>query len=183
MNHIMLDLETLSTAHNAAIVSVGAVLFDPENNRLGKEFYQVVALSDDPKDGVTDASTVGWWLAQSDEARSVFASKAAKPLKEVLSNFSFFVEEHCGTQAQVWGNGATFDNIILSSAYRRHGLKQPWSFRSDRDVRTVVELGRALRNLDAKTVIRQSGTAHNALDDARYQAQYVCAIYAALDNR
>lgn len=183
MNHIMLDLETLSTAHNAAIVSVGAVLFDPENNRLGKEFYQVVALSDDPKDGVIDASTVRWWLTQSDDARAVFASGTAKPLKEILSNFSHFVEEYCGIQAQVWGNGATFDNVILSAAYRRHGLKLPWSFRNDRDVRTVVELGLALRNFDAKAIISQSGMAHHALDDARYQAQYVCAIYAALANR
>lgn len=180
MRHVMLDLETLSTAHNAAIVSIGAVLFDPVSGILGKEFYQVVDLTDDPSNGIVDATTVRWWINQGDDARAVFSSSSARPLKEALTEFSSFVETNCGLDAQVWGNGSTFDNIIMSSAFNRHGLRRPWSFRNDRDVRTVVELGKTLRNFDAKAAVTLTGTAHNALDDARYQAKYVCAVYKIL---
>lgn len=176
----MLDLETLSTTHDAAIVSVGAVLFDPVANQLGEEFYQVVKLTNDAKDGIIEASTVYWWLTQSDDARAVFASKSTKSLKDVLLSFSQFVQTHSCPDVQVWGNGSTFDNVILSSAYRRHELKQPWCFRNDRDVRTLLELGRSLRQFDAKQALSHTGVAHNALDDAKYQAQYVCAAYHAL---
>lgn len=180
MPHIMIDLETLSTAHDAAIISLGAVLFDPQKNQLGNEFYRVIKLSNQSADGVIDADTMSWWMKQSNEARAVFWDKNAIYLQEALIDFSDFVERYCGQDAQVWGNGATFDNIILGSAYRRHELRQPWNFRNDRDVRTVVELGRTLRNIDPKRSGTIEGIAHHALDDARFQAQYICTIYEAL---
>ena len=45
MKHIMLDLETMSTASNAAIVAIGAVEFEPETGKLGREFYCNVSLA------------------------------------------------------------------------------------------------------------------------------------------
>ena len=38
--NVMIDLETLSTESNAAILSIGAVMFDKEG--LGETFYQIV---------------------------------------------------------------------------------------------------------------------------------------------
>ncbi|MCV8018502.1 3'-5' exoribonuclease, partial [Escherichia coli] len=48
-----------------------------------------------------------------------------------------------------------------------------------RDVRTIVELGKAI-DFDARTAIPFEGERHNALDDARYQAKYVSAIWQKL---
>ena len=42
MNDVMVDLETLSTKPNAAIVSIGAVFFDPKTGELGDTYYQVI---------------------------------------------------------------------------------------------------------------------------------------------
>jgi hypothetical protein len=44
----------------------------------------------------------------------------------------------------VWGNGATFDNVILRASYERELIPCLWHFWNDRDVRTIVELGRSL---------------------------------------
>jgi hypothetical protein len=44
--HVMLDLETLSSGPRAAILSIGAVRFDLEKLELGDELYVVL----DPED-------------------------------------------------------------------------------------------------------------------------------------
>jgi len=51
---------------------------------------------------------------------------------------------------------------------------------NDRDVRTIVDLGRALLGFDPKKDMPFTGERHNALDDAIHQAKYVSAIYQAL---
>ena len=44
----------------------------------------------------------------------------------------------------------------------------------------MVDLGRSLRGIDPKKELTIEGTAHNALDDAKFQARYVSEIYMAL---
>jgi hypothetical protein len=38
MNHIMLDIETLSRKLGAVVLSIGAVVFDPDSDRIGETF-------------------------------------------------------------------------------------------------------------------------------------------------
>ena len=40
MSHVMIDLETLDTKPSTKILSLGAVIFDPENGELGETFYR-----------------------------------------------------------------------------------------------------------------------------------------------
>lgn len=186
MKNIMLDLETMGNGSNAAIVSIGAVLFDPLTGAIGEEFYQVVSLNSSAHFGELDSSTVLWWLKQSDEARAVFEDENKTTLKNALVFFADWVNEHCDRNekdkpdAVVWGNGATFDNVILGNAYKAVRLRQPWFFANDRDVRTLVDLGRQLRGIDPKKDLTLQGTAHNALDDAKFQVRYVSEIFKAL---
>ena len=44
MLDVMLDLETMGTQPDAAIVAIGAVEFDLEAAQLGRRFYQPVTL-------------------------------------------------------------------------------------------------------------------------------------------
>ncbi|HHB9818735.1 TPA: 3'-5' exonuclease, partial [Salmonella enterica] len=80
---------------------------------------------------------------------------------------------------KVWGNGATFDNVILRGAYERAGKICPWPFWNDHDVRTLVTLGRSI-GFDPKKDMPFIGEQHNALADARHQAKYVSAIWQKL---
>lgn len=181
--HVMVDLETMGKKSNAPVVSIGAVIFDPATGFLGETFYKVVSLESAVSWGAEiDPSTVIWWMKQSSEARSEIANDNAIQLDDALLQFSEFVLENIPggyKTAQIWGNGATFDNTILRSSYERACHDCPWGYWNDRDVRTMVELGKAI-GFDAKTSIPFEGERHNALADAQHQARYVSAIWQRL---
>lgn len=178
--HIMVDLETMGKKHNAPIVAIGAVVFDPATGSIGESFYKVVCLESSVNWGaVIDPSTVIWWLKQSSEARSAIVNDDAIPLQDALLQFREFVSDNVAggsKKAQVWGNGASFDNSILRSSYDCIAEDYPWEYWNDRDVRTMVELGQAI-SFDPKTTIPFEGSRHNALADAIHQAHYVSAIW------
>ncbi|EFB1659120.1 exonuclease [Escherichia coli] len=173
--HLMIDLETMGTNTNAPIVVIGAVFFDPQTGEIGPVFYIVVSLTDAMNTGaVPDGGTIEWWLKQSSEARAAILTDQVK-LRDALSRFREFINEYSDEKfVQVWGNGATFDNAILRTSYERLDIPCPWRYHNDRDVRTIVELGKTI-DFDARTVIPFEGVRHNALDDARHQAKYVTA--------
>ncbi|HAV9234692.1 TPA: exonuclease [Escherichia coli] len=178
--HPMIDLETMGTNTNAPIVVIGAVFFDPQTGEIGPVFYIVISLTDAMNTGaVPDGGTIKWWLKQSSEARAAILTDQVK-LKDALSRFREFINEYSDEKfVQVWGNGATFDNAILRTSYERLDIPCPWRYHNDRDVRTIVELGKTI-DFDARTVIPFEGVRHNALDDARHQAKYVSAIWQKL---
>ena len=178
--HVMVDLETMGKKHNAPIVAIGAVVFDPATGSIGESFYKVVCLESSVNWGaVIDPSTAIWWLKQSSEARSAIVNDDAIPLQDALLQFREFVSDNVAggsKKAQVWGNGASFDNSILRSSYDCIAEDYPWEYWNDRDVRTMVELGQAI-SFDPKTTIPFEGSRHNALADAIHQARYVSAIW------
>ena len=178
--HLMIDLETMGKKSNAPIVVIGAVFFDPQTGEIGPTFYIVISLVDAMDTGaVPDGSTIEWWLAQSSEARSAILVAQVK-LVDALIQFREFINEYSDEKfVQVWGNGATFDNTILRTSYERLNIPCPWRYYNDRDVRTIVELGKTI-GFDARTVIPFEGVRHHALDDARHQAKYVTATIQKL---
>ncbi|HBX9020456.1 TPA: 3'-5' exoribonuclease [Klebsiella pneumoniae] len=181
--HVMVDLETMGKKHNAPIVAIGAVVFDPATGSIGESFYKVVCLESSVNWGaVIDPSTVIWWLKQSSEARSAIVNDDAIPLQDALLQFREFVSDNVAggsKKAQVWGNGASFDNSILRSSYDCIAEDYPWEYWNDRDVRTMVELGHAI-NYEPQKAIPFEGERHNALADAIHQARYVSAIWQRL---
>lgn len=182
MYHLMLDLETMGNKNDSPIVSIGAVMFEPSTGILGAEFFSVISLESAMDAGaVPDASTIIWWLKQSSEARAAITTDDVVTINEALLDLCNFVTRNCEQPKwlQVWGNGASFDNVILRSAFERSQLTPPWKWFNDRDVRTIVELGRALK-FDPKKQMPFEGIQHNALADAVHQAKYVSAIWQLL---
>lgn len=182
--HLMVDLETMGNKSNAPIVSIGAVFFNPNTGNTGAEFYTAVSLESSMLlGGVPDAGTIIWWLKQSPEARSAIAIADTITLIDALELFSNFISENsdAGSDVQVWGNGASFDNVILRSSYDRADIECPWKFWNDRDVRTMTELGKAI-GINPRYDIPFDGDMHNALSDARHQVKYVSAIWQKLTN-
>ncbi|EFK8696929.1 exonuclease [Escherichia coli] len=175
--HLMIDLETMGKNPDAPIISIGAIFFDPQTGDMGPEFSKTIDL--DTAGGVIDRDTIKWWLKQSREAQSALLTDEI-PLDDALLQLREFIDENSGEFfVQVWGNGANFDNVILRRSYERQGIPCPWRYCNDRDVRTIVELGKAI-DFDARTAIPFEGERHNALDDARHQAKYVSAIWQKL---
>lgn len=170
--HVMLDLETMGNGPDAAIVAIGAIAFDLDASQIGPGYYNRVELESSVKlGGVIDASTVTWWLAQGDEARSEIARPGGMHIAEALQSFA----EWMGVTAKdtaVWGNGASFDNVILRGAYQRAGHSVPWAWWNDRCYRTVKSLHRDVP-------FERLGTHHNALSDATSQALHLIKMLKA----
>ncbi|MEX8391746.1 3'-5' exoribonuclease, partial [Escherichia coli] len=164
-HHMMIDLETMGKNPDAPLISIGAIFFDPQTGDMGPEFSKTIDM--DTAGGVIDRGTIKWWLKQSREAQSAILTDEI-PLDDALLQLREFIDENSGEFfVQVWGNGANFDNTILRRSYERQGIPCPWRYYNDRDVRTIVELGKAI-DFDARTAIPFEGERHNALDDARY---------------
>ncbi|MEP8111152.1 3'-5' exonuclease [Aeromonas caviae] len=186
MKNVMLDLETMGKGPRAAIVTIGAVFFDPMTGELGAEFEAHIHLSDSARFGEIDPDTVLWWLGQSDEARAAIAydvdGEKRMALLQALQKFQEWLMANGqeGKRPYVWGNGAGFDCTIMANAYeavRKVRFIGYWNGFQDRDVRTVVDMGRDLLGFDQKKDMPFEGVAHRALDDAKHQARYVSAIY------
>lgn len=182
MNNLMIDLETMGNKPTAPIVSIGAVFFEPSTGEMGPEFYTVVTLKSSIESGaIPDPDTIIWWMKQSAEARSAICDETnSVAIATALSNFNRFIRDNVDPKyLQVWGNGATFDNVILRASYERECMPCLWPFWGDRDVRTIVELGRAV-GFNPRFEIPFEGDMHNALADAKHQAKYVSAIWQKL---
>lgn len=181
--HLMVDMETMGNSPDAPIVSIGAVFFDPSTGNTGAEFYQVVSLESSMSFGMKpDASTIQWWLKQSSEARSAILVDEAMGLLETLELLADFIAENAANGShtvQMWGNGCSFDNVILRRAYTLTDTPFAVPFRNDRDVRTMVELGKSV-GINPRFDIPFEGDMHNALSDARHQVKYVSAIWQRL---
>ncbi|EFO1016150.1 exonuclease, partial [Escherichia coli] len=147
-DHLMIDLETMGKNPDAPIISIGAIFFDPQTGDVGPEFSKTIDL--ETAGGVIDRDTIKWWLKQSREAQSAIMTDEI-PLDDALLQLREFIDENSGEFfVQVWGNGANFDNTILRRSYERQGITCPWRYYNDRDVRTIVELGKAI-DFDART--------------------------------
>lgn len=181
MDHVMLDIETMGNGPEAAVMSIGACYFNPATGAIGETFHEHISLETSVKAGLKmDASTVIWWMGQSDAARSKFKDNGKQqPIGAALlklQNFMLMYDD----DVKVWGNGSTFDNAIIKNAYSKALLMDPpWAFWNDRDVRTVVEMGQAV-GFDPKRDMAFEGVKHDALADAIHQAKYVSLIWQKL---
>lgn len=170
-NHVMIDLETMGTTPDSAIVSVGAVIFDPRTSLIGKEgtdkvFYR--ELDWDFQGRYISPSTEIWWRSQSEQARS--ALNGMDELDVVLQELANWLPK----DAKVWGNGSIFDIAMLEDAYRQHDIDIPWKFWNVRDCRTIKDLYESSRGGWGKSM---GVGAHNSLQDALYQAQYISSMW------
>lgn len=166
----MVDLETLGTNPKSVILSIGAVSFDPDDDR--EDFSNTFYVNVDPKScqkfGLTvDVSTVMWWLKQSKEAQETLVRSTVVSLPTALRQFSTWYSEFGG---HLYGNGAAFDNVILANAYDACDCGRPWSYYDDRCYRTIKA------NWPKITADVFEGTKHDAMSDAVHQAKHLYKI-------
>lgn len=173
--HIMVDLETMGTGPNAAIMSIGAVVFDPHYfTPSGNVYYQNIDLSTCMKAGLTvDASTIEFWMKAPAAAMNALWD-GRWDITKALKDFAGWVQNFSSKDFRIWAHGSNFDIVVLESAYRACGLTQPWAYNAMRDDRTLFELA----GVDLKDF--NQGCLHNALDDARNQAMAVQESYRRL---
>lgn len=176
MLDVMIDLETMGTQPDAAIVAIGAVEFDAESGALGGVRYLPVDLASSVATGGTvDPATVVWWTQQDEAVRRELWSTDCQPLTAALAALRVWLQwRENDRNVRIWGNGAAFDNVVLRGAYQRIGEPPPWQWRNDRCFRTLRKL------LSWVEPPVRTGVPHIALDDALHQARHAIALLQAV---
>lgn len=194
---IMVDLETMSSRNNAAIVQIGAYPFvidgenvaehDPER-QLQEKFHINVDLNNCIEKGLhVDGNTVLWWLQQSESARMSLVEDP-RPLHAALVEFNDWIARGRreaepfypqSDELVIWSH-ATFDTPILQHAYQVSGVPFLWHYRGARDVRTIVDLAGGNQSFEYPD---RSDFQHVGWVDAWAQASVVQQAWKRLQGR
>lgn len=172
---VMIDLETLALTPDAVIVSIGAAMIDL--NDVVRDniptFYKVI--NRDQPNRYIRPDTVDWWMVQSDDTRAVFrdptinlsaALKSGLPTDSSSLSEFFKGAKLLDSNFTVWSKGVDFDIAILEHAYHQLGITIPWHYRQRKCFRTLSYI---FRDVDISDIVNP--LAHNALEDAKYQAR------------
>lgn len=192
----MVDIETFDTKPTAAVLAIGAVLFDPRGHdtlesMLERSILVRVAVADAMKHGTVDGGTIAWWFSQEDEAIKQLVAGEEVSLKQALLRFrqfcivrgipkvskEFFPGHIDLPQAcKIWAKSPDFDCKILEHAGKRVDEWMPLGYHEWRCVRTVQDLAWP----DPDDAPNFEGVAHDARIDAANQALLVQAAYRQL---
>jgi len=175
MQDFMIDLETMGKGNNALITTVSIVQFDLKTGEVGAEIEKGIGWDTQVNFGaVMDVNTVRWWMTQDKEAIDAMMRLEQHSVSEVVSAINAFFAVNCTdiNNATLWGNGATFDNVIIRNLYERHGEVFPLPFWCDKDVRTLTYIAEVEpRNFAFE------GIKHRGIDDCKHQINYCCHAY------
>jgi hypothetical protein len=166
---IMLDLESLGTRPDCAILTLGAIKFNPYVlDSFGDSLYLRIDVDEQLALGrEVQEDTLTWWSKQAKDVREEALGEGNRvSLTEMYRQLNRF----CVGATNIWCQGPAFDIVILENIYRQQGWPTPWQFWQIRDSRTLFGV-----HGDP----REKGKAglHNALEDCISQAQGVQQIF------
>jgi hypothetical protein len=149
---VMLDLETLSTKPGAVILVIGAIKFR-RNDKLNENidmkslenldtFYRRITIKSCIDVGLSiEKETEKWWNEQDEEVKyEALTNPDRVSIKQALREFNVWFGNDSRTK--IWGNGSSFDCGILAEAYRKCDMEPCWKFWLERDLRTIMDIGR-----------------------------------------
>jgi len=161
--HAMIDLETLGTSPDTAVLTIGGVKFDPNTvSTPYQEFYYRYEVNEQLDKGRTVLdSTLEWWGKQAEDVREEALGDGNRtPVIEVLQALN----KWCVGVDIIWCQGPSFDISILENMYKQYDHHIPWDFWKIRDSRTLF----GIMPKDPRKEINFA--AHNALEDCKVQA-------------
>lgn len=186
--HAVVDLETMGGPPDGAIISIGFCYFDIRTGDIGPTYERNVDLDSSLGFGMkTDKSTIEWWSRAEQAAAFEHTKKDAVHLTQMLIELTDFLDEN-KRHPCLWGNGSSFDNVILARAFQLAGLKFQCHFRQWRDMRTWVrEVGAGMLGMKKKAMEAQFGDGgfrpHVAIDDAIREAKIISVIWQEIKGR
>lgn len=176
MRDIMIDVETMGTGPNAALVQIGAVHFDAATGKTGDVFLCDVSLADSVHNygGKITAATVQWWAEQGGFT-PVHTPVTVAVALSALTEFFDRCHDKDTDSLNVWAKGPHFDIAILEHHYLVDNVSTPWKYSRVRDTRTVHALA-----VDCGFRYLPPAPTHRADQDCMVQIQRLVAEYAHL---
>lgn len=165
---IGIDCETLGTAADSVILSIGAT-----NNVTKEDFYAEI----DSKGQccrTIDIDTVRWWKSQSIEMPN-----GTIPLEVALHDLVGYIwrtRDYECNPLEIWANGTDFDIALLNNAYTQCGIQPAWKYNEVRDFRTM-------RKMFPEVQSPERQAEHHALADARWMMTYLDLILLRIERQ
>ena len=157
--HASVDIETLSVEADAVITELAVTLFDADS--IGPTYSWLIDWQNQNR--AINAGTILWVLKNRSISERLLISERV-PLKDALLKFSDWIN----SKTYVWANSPSFDLAILKNSMESYGLKAPWNFRNERDLRTIMHSHPYSEFTDFKNEAK-----HTAAGDAEYQAKII----------
>ncbi len=164
--HLMVDTETLSTANNAAIISICAVPFNPQLGTYDSNYFYQEIDHDSLELFHKCPHTIDWWTQQTTPM-----PKGTTPIKVALDELrTYFCKQ---PYTAIWANSPSFDITILRNAFNTFKITWPFPYWLEHDVRTIKQVFK-LPNLQ---------NSHHAYKDCLNQINLVTQVYSILASK
>lgn len=136
MNHILLNLRSLSPLSNGVIISIGAVRFDLNTGKRKATFHQNITIQSCLDIGLEiRGSVMTWWLQQPEKVHKDLLTNQVD-IKQALNLFSEFVTK----DDYIWSNSARFNCGLLENAYTKINKPICWDYLKERDLKTLFNI-------------------------------------------
>jgi hypothetical protein len=169
--HMSIDIETLATEGDAAVIAIGATVFDAD--RFLDQGH-LVLINPILSPGARDRGTWMWWCQQDRGIMERMMSGETTPWAacETFANLCVGVD-------YFWGYPARFDVGHLRALFRNCDREFPFSFRQEMDLSTALKLARAgipATGEELRKIKESNQAAHDAMADAIVQARQIQVI-------
>lgn len=192
ISHIVLDLETLDTESTAAVFQIGCAVFNKDKPYTADTAADLSLFFNRGTsillgNGSWSTATIDFWNKQPEKSKDWYKAGFTNTSDRwhpasVLKSFVEFVDDvkrtHNPSKILLWGNGSTFDNVILRNWWDRQ-CKQ-FDLKIDFPIGTMED--RCFRTLKEtfKCVVPRPkpkfDDCHNALYDALNEADWLQQI-------
>lgn len=186
----MIDIETMGANPNAPILSIGVVACNLDTGAQDKGLVLNIDFRSAFYNRTPDPDTIEWWLGQSKEAQEALIKRETVTIVEALKQVAAYIDEHLPGKTTspngafkdrvIWANDPDFDLTILSTAMKQFHIQVPWPFWAGRSCRTLCAV---VDGVMRRSNFPREGTHHSALDDCRYQIEYISEMWKFARSR
>lgn len=182
-DHVMVDIESMSLSkHNALILSVGLIEFDPtpiNGPLLGSRSLILINIEQQLLMGrEVSKGTQKFWMGQKREASAHWTNPEAKRMN--VAEACQHIKNFCRGKSRVWANGTQFDltNLeVLNEQLGENGVGDLWHYQAPRDMRTFCRENPQSRLVPVGDALDIKGVAHDPVYDCEIQIWQVWAHY------
>lgn len=185
MKHVMIDIETMASSTDAAVLSIGLCEFDPASGTITEraQEYRCTFEAMEKLGRRFAPDTMEWWLKQGKAAQTRLLEAPrfsdARALVAATNEFLYNTAARAGDLA-LWAKDPTFDIMIMRSLCSDLDMTWHGKFYREYSVRTMLMIAQA--NGWDDILAMSADVEHGALSDAIHQAEQVMAVMQRMKN-
>lgn len=177
----MVDIETLGLKSDAAVIAIGAIIFDRNGPSYKEGHAFEVLINPISAPGSRDSDTLlNFWFNPDKVAPDVRERMFSGDVMTDDAMYMFAKWLRDNNVDQLWANPPQFDCVVLQSTYDTTNTDNPIDWFQYRDCRTMYRLAQRL-GIDYRAA-GVNNKPHDALADAESQAARVAYILDNIDH-